>query len=102
MHLILSQESKPEKFYYYQQKQEFEADIDALTRPNYPQELLEFMLTMQIIFFNYIDIYETISAYLFGEPRYKEHPDPTDQLWNIFDKMGKKANVDKKRCRTAA
>lgn len=89
----------PKEFIFYStlQEQEFEADIDALLRPNYTDKQLASAAYNAMIFFVYIDIYECVSNIIFPPTSViKTHPNPIDRIWNIYNKISQKVELNKK------
>ncbi len=50
-----------------------------------------------ISWFAYLDVYQHVSEQLFPRSPWsmRTHPEPLERLWNIFDKCGVKAKLDK-------
>ena len=84
--LMQEPEKRTEKFYSHNQKQEFEADIFALEAMKISKELKSHYIHCAILFFAYLDVYQTVSDYIFPPGNnYNTHPDPLDRLWHIYD-----------------
>lgn len=85
------------KFYTNTQKQEFEADIEAIARLQFHNQWeLEEMVQNAIMFFIYIDVYERVRNQIFPPfGNSSTHPDPIDRIWNLYDAYSHRVNFNK-------
>lgn len=85
------------KFYNNTQKQEFEADIEAIKLLKFQHEWeLEEIIQNAIMFFIYIDVYEKVSNQIFPPLGYnRTHPNPIDRIWNLYDTFKDRVSFDK-------
>ncbi|MDX9815099.1 MAG: hypothetical protein RBS91_10610, partial [Sulfurimonadaceae bacterium] len=83
-----------EKVYTYNQMQEFEADIDAIKRPIFSDEMRKNFVNRALFFFAYFEIYNSVKEQIFPSGnRIKSHPEPMDrfnkikqEFHSLFDK----------------
>jgi hypothetical protein len=85
------------KFYNNTQKQEFEADIEAIKLLQFQHEWeFEEMVQNAIMFFIYIDVYEKVRNQIFPPIGYnRTHPDPIDRIWNLYEAVKDRVIFDK-------
>ncbi|MBC9786474.1 SEC-C domain-containing protein [Heliobacterium chlorum] len=85
--LNLIKGNKPYRFYNHSQKEEFEADVASIIRPLGNSINTEMRVLNTLLFFSYIDIFENVKEQISPTiSYYKEHPDPIDRIWNVYEK----------------
>ncbi|WP_339289778.1 hypothetical protein [Paenibacillus sp. FSL E2-0201] len=91
----IDQQTQNQTIYSYRQNQEFEADLEAVNRPNFQSDFeFDFLVQSGVLFFLYLDIFETVSHYMYPPGnRVKTHPDPIDRLWNLYNKTSEKIKL---------
>lgn len=82
-----SSNEKEYKFYNCNQMQEFEADEKSLLIPKYDQYTFNEQVKSAILFFYYIDIYESAREQIYPSlNQIKTHPDGIDRIYNVYEK----------------
>lgn len=83
-------------FEYYEpvfnidQKQELEADIESLKRPNYSENEYNKIMRGAILFLKSLEFKKSIESVVFPDDgRYKTHPEPYDRIKNIIHSVKK-------------
>lgn len=85
-----------EKFYNNSQKQEFEADIEALNILKFKHGWeFEEIVQNAIMFLIYIDVFEKVNNQIFPSFGYnRTHPDPIDRIWNLYEEVKDRVSFD--------
>jgi hypothetical protein len=72
------------KFYSYKQKDELEADRNAITKPVLNTNERSDLANGAFLFFYYLHIYETVREYMFPSvTQHKTHPEPVDRIHEL-------------------
>lgn len=94
-------ESKTHKFFSYAQQDELDADINAIERPNYPPIKRADIINRALLFFIYLDIYQSVKDQIMPSPgRAKTHPDPIDRFHHMYNHFKQEVKLDKKNLET--
>ena len=99
MYSITSSDNKEkiQKIYNYSQKQEFEADWFAFKNSKLNKDEKSELLNGAFLFFVYLDIYQTITKFLFpANSTYSTHPEPLDRLWRLRTRIKNNVGYSKK------
>jgi hypothetical protein len=84
-----------QKTYSYAQQDEFDADIDAIKRPDFTSEEREDILNRALFFFAYIDIFNDVNEQIFPSGHLpKKHPEPIDRFHNLINEFKDSVNID--------
>lgn len=88
-------ENKMPKYFTHDQKQELDADIDAIERLNLEPKSTHIILTSAIFFFAYIELLSNVKNQISPSINLrKTHPAPLDRLHNIVDHFMEKCEID--------
>jgi hypothetical protein len=89
--------SQPEKYYTVSQRQELEADVDALTRPEYGKEKRLAMRNAAVLWLAAVEVWDRASQVL--APRnpwmVSEHPPPRERIANLISAVPLGTNAEK-------
>ncbi len=84
------------KIYSPSQKNEFDADVDSIERPNITTDERENHVSRALYFFTYLDIFESVKEQIFPHNGFiKTHPEPMDRFWNIYNRFDKIVEINK-------
>lgn len=77
---------KPEKVFNNSQKNEFEADLQAILLPNYSDREQAELLHAALLWFGCLELYQTASDVMFPQSPwgYKSHPSARDRYENLL------------------
>ncbi len=84
------------RIYSPSQKNEFEADIDAIERPMVTSDERANHVSRALYFFTYLDVFESVKEQIFPHNgSIKTHPDPIERFWNIYNRFEDIVTIDK-------
>ncbi|WP_240549150.1 hypothetical protein [Billgrantia antri] len=86
---------KTHKFFSYSQKNELDADLDAIERPIYTPDMKADMVNSALFFFVYLHIYRGVKDQIMpsmGGP--STHPDPIDRFHHIYNHFKDSIELD--------
>jgi hypothetical protein len=85
-----------EKIFNPNQKNELEADIHSIMKPEITDDERSHMADCAFLFLSYLNIFETVKEYMRpSSGRIKTHPDPIDRFWNLRDNIDPKFGYPK-------
>jgi hypothetical protein len=73
----------PDEYFSPSQRQEFEADLHAITRADYPPVIAGAVWKAAMIMFAYLDLYYAVRDYMAPPARARSHPSPLQRLWEL-------------------
>lgn len=74
------------KFFSYAQKDELDADVNAIERPIYTPDMRADLVNRALFFFVYLDIYQGVKEQIMPSMgSAKTHPDPMDRFHHIYN-----------------
>ena len=86
----------PHRIYSHKEQHEFDADIDAIARPECSTEYRLKLIYGAIVFFAFLDVYAAAKNQIAPvHASSKSHPDPIDRLWNVFRSFSETYEIDK-------
>lgn len=88
-------DNKIPKYYTHDQKQEFDADIDAIERQCIPPASIHRMITSATFFFAYLELLRKVNDQIAPSfNRVKTHPDPLDRIDNLINHFSERCDID--------
>ncbi|PKH86879.1 hypothetical protein [Colwellia sp. Bg11-28] len=83
------------KFFSYAQKEELDADINAIERPMYTPDMKVDLINRALFFFVYLDIYESVKEQIMPSMGHiKSHPNPIDRFKHLHNHFKNEVEFD--------